>query len=192
MSIFLLIIIFLCLCVDNMVVANMSAMKPQNDAVRSSLSLKIALMFASFNALLLLGGFLLGYIWTAISTPGPKAVAWVSFMFVTLTGIKMLLESIEKSPSFSAADAGLNAKMVKVACLCALNFALIGVVIKITDGAFIGALCLLFVITFGLSSLGFSLGKPKEKSIASKKLEAMAGIILIISAIYDLLTSGIF
>ena len=49
MSVLTVTIIFLCLCVDNMVSANMSAMKLATDQ-RSVFSIKIALFFAGFLA----------------------------------------------------------------------------------------------------------------------------------------------
>ncbi len=191
MAFWLILIIFLCIAVDNMVVANMSGMKPQNNDVRSSLSLKIAIMFVVFNVLLLLVGYFLGYLWISQGF-GPRAVAWVTFAFITLIGIRMLLESIEKSPSFAITDAGLNGKLVKVALLIALNFMMVGFVMKITGAGIAWSFFALVFISIAAGVLGFGLGTPDAKSIASKKMEAVAGITLIIAAIFSLLSSKIF
>ena len=44
-------------------------------------------------------------------------------------------------------------------------------------------LVFLFIITFGLTLLGFHIGNQNSKTIASKKVELAAGLILIIMAI---------
>jgi len=187
----MVLLIFICIAVDNMVIANMSGMKPQNAQSRSSLSLKIAIMFALFNGVMLLVGYILGYFWMSAAF-GPKSVAWVNFAFITLIGIRLLLESIEKSPSFAITDDGINGKFVKVSLLVSLNYMLIGFALRITASSLSWNFFGLLFISVAAGIIGFGLGSPDSKSIASKKLEAVAGIILIVIAIYRLLTSGIF
>ena len=118
MGIISVIIIFICICVDNVVCANMSAMK-MNPEQKSVFSIKVALAFASFNALL----FGLGYLISIIFMRDFVYLAhnWVAFAFLLLLGIKFMLESIEKSPSFSTVDTDNTGKLLKVSFLMGLN-----------------------------------------------------------------------
>jgi len=174
------ILIFLCICVDNMVCANMSAMKM--DAEKKSIfSIKTALFFAGFNALF----FGLGYFVSIIFFRNWVYLAhnWVAFAFLLLLGIKFMMESIEKSPSFSSVDADDTRKLIKVSTLMGLNAFLVGYALETMDTTFFPQFILLVLVTFGLTLLGFHLGGPSSKTIASKKIELIAGLILIIMAI---------
>lgn len=180
MGIIAVCIIFICICVDNMVSANMSAMKMTSDK-RSIFSIKMALFFTGFNALFYGMGFIIGRIffhdWVYF------AKNWVAFAFILLLGIKFMLESIEKSPSFSELEADDNRKMVKVSSLIALNSFLVGYAVETMGKSLFPQVILLMVITFVTTLLGFHLGSPTSKTIASKKVELIAGVILLIMAI---------
>ncbi|WP_428897525.1 Putative Mn2+ efflux pump MntP [Parelusimicrobium proximum] len=174
------IIMFVCLCVDNMVVSNMSAMKTSNSESRNSLSVKIAMMFAVCHLLFLMLGYFLGFLFPADNA---LAAVWVSFAFIFLIGARLLLESIEKSPSFSITDSDINLKMVKVSILIAANSGMIGFALKIMGRGLVWPLFILFFISLIMSMVGFAIGKPDAKEIGSKKLQALAGIIMIILAL---------
>ena len=178
MGIIAVTIIFLCICVDNMVSANMSAMKmkPENKNV---FSIKVALFFTAFNALLF------GYGISAIFFHKWAYFAhnWVAFAFVLLLGIKFMLESIEKSPSFSNLDADDNRKMMKVSSVFALNAFLVGYAVETMEKAFFPQVLILFVLTFLMTLIGFHLGSQSSKTIASKKVELASGIVLIVMAV---------
>ena len=156
-------IIFLCICVDNMVSANMSAMKMSPEK-KSVFSVKMTLFFSCFNALFF-------------------AHNWVAFAFVLLLGIKFMLESIEKSPSFSNLDADDNRKMIKVSSVFALNAFLVGYAVETMEKAFFPQVLILFVLTFLMTLIGFHLGSQSSKTIASKKVELASGIVLIVMAV---------
>ena len=94
-----------------------------------------------------------------------------------------MLESIEKSPSFKAGETADTRKMLKVSSLEAASAFLVGYAMEQMDTAFLGPVILLALFAFGLTLLGFHLGNPESKSIVSKKVELVAGIILIIMAI---------
>lgn len=192
MTLAIFVIISLCIAVDNMVIANMSGAKPQNKTSCNNLAFKIALLFMTFNCAMLIAGYIVGYIWTG-GNWGPKTVAWVSFAFIALIGVRLLLESIEKSPSFSISDEGLNKKLVKVSALVACNYALLGFVVYIGGGDLMWNLFLLLIISLASGILGFSLGKPSAKTnVSGKKIETVAGIILVACALYSLLNAGIW
>lgn len=180
MGIISVIIIFICICVDNMVSANMSAIKMTKEN-KSIFSVKMALAFTIFNVLL----FGLGYILSIIFFHRWVSFAnnWVAFAFLLLLGIKLMLESIEKSPSFGDVDAGDNWKLAKVSALIGMNSFLVGYALETMDRAFFPEVILLIIITFVLSLLGAHLGGANSKNLLSKKLELVAGIILIIMGI---------
>ena len=173
-------IIFLCICVDNMVSANMSAMKMSPEK-KSVFSVKMTLFFSCFNALF----FALGYGISAMFFHKWAYFAhnWVAFAFVLLLGIKFMLESIEKSPSFSNLDADDNRKMMKVSSVFALNAFLVGYAVETMEKAFFPQVLILFVLTFLMTLIGFHLGNQSSKTIASKKVELASGIVLIVMAV---------
>lgn len=180
MGIIAVTIIFICICVDNMVSANMSAVK-MTSSKQSIFSIKMALFFAGFNALFYGLGFLISRVffhnWVYF------AQNWVAFAFILLLGIKFMLESIEKSPSFSDLEADDNRKMIKVSSLMGLNAFLVGYAVETMGKAFFPQVILLAVITFVLTLLGFHLGGKNPQTVTSKKVELVAGIILLIMAI---------
>jgi len=180
MSILVIILIFICIGVDNMVSSNMSAMKITT-ANRSIFSVKLGLFFMLFNSLWYLVGYILSglffHSWTL------RSQNWVAFAFILLLGIKLILESIEKSPSFSNTDASSTGKMAKVAMEIGLNSLLVGFAAETMGRSFFPQIMILMVITFLMSILGFHLGKPESKTIVSKKVELVAGIILIFIAL---------
>lgn len=180
MGIISVLIIFVCICVDNMVSANMSAMKMTSER-KSVFSIKMALFFAGFNALF----FGLGYLVSIVFFRDWVYLAhnWVAFSFLLLLGIKFMLESIEKSPSFSSVDADNTGKLIKVSALEALDAFLVGYAVETMDASCFPALAFLALITFGMTLVGFHLGGPTSKTIASKKIELVAGVVLIVMAV---------
>ena len=180
MGIISAIIIFICICVDNMVSANMSAVNMVK-ANKSVFSVKMALFFTGFNILLLGVGYLVSLVffhsWVYF------AHNWVAFAFLLLLGIKLLLESIEKSPSFKDEDEGNVGKLIKVSFLLSLNSFLVGYAMETMDCSFFPQVLILLVISFVMTLLGSHLGGKQPKNLISKKIELVAGLILIIMAI---------
>ena len=183
MGIITVTIIFICICVDNMVSANMSSVKMSSDK-RSIFSIKMALFFTGFNALFYGIGFLVGRIffhdWVYF------AHNWVAFAFLLLLGIKFMLESIEKSPSFSDVDAGNTGKLIKVSVLLGMNCFLVGYALETMGRTFFPEVLLLLLLTFVLTLLGTHLGGGAEqnhKTLLIKRVELVAGIVLIMMGI---------
>lgn len=184
MGIIAVTVIFVCICVDNMVSANMSSMKIASDK-RSVFSIKMALFFTLFNMLFYGIGFLVGRLffhnWVYF------AHNWVSFAFLLLLGIKFMLESIEKSPSFTDLEVNDTGKMIRVSSIFGLNALLVGFVVETVGKAFFPQVIILGIVTFMMTLLGFHLGNPNSQTIASKKVELLAGIILLVIAIWQIL-----
>ena len=184
MGIIAVTIIFLCICVDNMVSSNMSAMKMTPEK-KSVFSIKMALFFAGFNALFFGIGYLLSILffhdWVHFANN------WIAFAFILLLGIKFMLESIEKSPSFSNIDVDDNKKMVKVSSVIGLNSLLVGYAVETMDKSFFPQVLILLIITFALTLLGFHLGSRTSKVVTSKKIELIAGLVLIVMAVSQII-----
>lgn len=180
MGMLAVILIFICICVDNMVCANMSAMKLEAGN-KNVFSIKMALFFAGFNALFFGLGYLISIIffrdWVYF------AHNWVAFAFLLLLGIKFMLESIEKSPSFTNLEAHDTRKLVKVSSLMGLNSFLVGYAVEAMDTSFFPQVAFLLIITFCLTLLGFHLGNQNSKTVTSKKVELIAGILLVIMGV---------
>lgn len=181
MGIIAVIIIFICICVDNMVSANMSAVNMSKEN-KSVFSIKMALFFTGFNVLLFGLGYLISLIF--FSHWVYFAHNWVAFAFMLLLGIKLMLESIEKSPSFTDVDAAHTSKLVKVSFLIGLNSFLVGYALHTMGRSFFPDVVWLLILTFVLTLLGTHLGGTQTKNLISKKLELVAGIILIIMSIW--------
>ena len=172
MGIIALIIIFVCLCVDHMVTANMSGMN-MDLKTKSIFSIKAALFFT------------FGYIFSMIFFRPYFVPAnnWIAFAFLMLLGIKFMLETIEKSPSFKENENTDSRKLWRVACLAGWQFWLIGYPLELMGKSWFPQVLFLVIITFLMTILGFHLGSKSSKTILSKKLEFIVGIILIIMSV---------
>ena len=174
----------MCICVDNMVSANMTAINMTKEN-KSVFSVKMALFFTAFNVLFLGVGYLVsmiffrGWIYFVHN--------WVAFAFFLLLGIKLIMESIEKSPSFKNEDAGNTRKLIKVSVLLGLNSFLVGYALEIMDRSFFPEVLFLLVISFLLTLFGSHLGGLHAKNLISKKIELVAGILLIIMGIHAII-----
>ena len=184
MSLLTVFIIFACICVDNMVTAQMSSAK-MNKENKTVFSVKLALFFTGANVVFLGLGYLAGSIffhnWAHV------APYWVAFAFLLLLGIKLMLESIEKSPSFGDGDIGSLRKLIKVSVLIGLNSFLAGYALETMAQGFFPEVILLLVTTFLMTLLGAHLGTNSEtqpqKTLLSKRLELAAGVVLCVIAI---------
>ena len=180
MEMFAVVLVFVCICVDNMVCANMTAMKLDAEN-KNIFSIKMALFFSGFNALFFGVGYLLSIIffreWVSF------VHNWVAFAFLLLLGIKFMLESIEKSPSFTNLETDDTRKLIKVSSLMGLNSFLVGYAVETMDTSFFPQVAFLLIITFCLTLLGFHLGNKNSKTVASKKVELIAGILLVIMGV---------
>ncbi len=180
MGLIALIIIFICLCTDNMVSANMTATKMELKT-KSVFSIKSAVFFSGFNAIF----FTIGYIFSILFFRGyfVNVANWIAFAFLLLLGIKHMLEMLEKSPSFKEEEADDTKKLVKVAALSASQFFLIGYALELFGKSWFPQVLFLLVISFLMTVLGFHMGTKSSKTIVGKKVEFVAGLVLVIMAI---------
>ena len=94
-----------------------------------------------------------------------------------------MLESIEKSPSFTDLDTENNRKLVKVSALIGMNAFLVGFALDTMQKGWFPQILILMAISFGFTLLGFHLGSKNTQMITSKRFEFIAGLILVIMAI---------
>ncbi len=180
MGIIAMIIIFICLCTDNMVTANMSGMN-MDLKTKSVFSIKTALFFSAFNAFFFTFGYLFAIVF--FRRYFVPANHWIAFAFLLLLGIKYMLETIEKSPSFREKEVDDGKKMWRVAALAGWQFWLVGYPLQLMGKSWFPQILFLLIITFLMTILGFHLGSKSSKTIISKKVEFVAGLILVIMAI---------
>ena len=173
-------IIFICLCTDHLIMSNMSAMK-MDLKTKSVFSIKAAFFFSGFNALLFTAGYLFSIVF--FHSYFVTAANWVAFAFLLLLGIKYMLETIEKSPSFKEEEADDNKKLVRVSALSAAQFFLVGYPLELLGKSWFPQVLFLIVLTFAMTILGFHLGTKSSKTIRSKKTEFAAGLVLVVMAI---------
>lgn len=184
MSLLTVFIIFVCICVDNMVTAHMSSVN-MNKENKTVFPVRMALFFTGANVIFLGLGYLISVLffrnWVYF------AHRWVAFAFLLLLGIKLMLESIEKSPSFRDGDIGSLRKLIKVSVLIGLNSFLVGYALETMDRGFFPEVILLLITTFLMTLLGSHLGGSVEasghKTLLSKRLELAAGVVLAVIAI---------
>ena len=180
MGIFAVILIFICLCTDNMVIANMSGTN-MGVKTKSIFSIKTGLYFAGCNALLFTLGYLFSiFFFRVYFVPARR---WIAFAFLMLLGIKYMLETIEKSPSFKENEVDDGAKMWRVSLLTALQFAMVGYPLELMGKSWFPQVLFLLVITFLMTILGFHLGIKDSKRIITKYIEFVAGVILVFMAV---------
>ncbi len=179
MSLIAIIIIFICIGIDNMVSANMSALNMSAED-KSVFSIKMALFFTGFNVL----AFMISYLLSAITHNWiVQASNWVAFALLLLLGIKFMLESIEKSPSFNKLDLENTRKLIKVSAIIAMNSFFVGYAAETMDMELFPAVVVLALLTFLMTLLGFHLGKSTSKTVVSKRGELVAGLVLVIMAV---------
>ena len=180
MGMIAVIIIFICLSTDNMVTANMSGMN-MDPKTKSVFSIRASVFFAVFNALF----FTVGYIASIVFFRQYFASAghWVAFSFLVLLGIKYMLEAIEKSPSFKEKEVEDTGKLVRVSLLSAVPFFFVGYPLELVGKSWFPQIFFLIIISFIMTILGFHLGTKTSKSIVSKKIEFIAGLVLVIMSI---------
>lgn len=180
MGLIAIIIIFICLGTDHMVTANASAMK-MDLKTKSVFSIKAAFFFAGFDALF----FTIGYVASIMFFRGyfESAGNWIAFSFLLLLGVKYMLETVEKSPSFKEEEADDTQKLIRVAALSSSQFLFLGYPLELVGKSWFPQILFLIVISFLMTVLGFHLGSKSSKTIRSKKLQFIAGLVLTVMAI---------
>ena len=143
------------------------------------------LWFGGFQALMPVLGFFLGSMFAgAIETFDH----WIAFGLLTLIGINMLKEALEKDQCFETTDDDLSPKnMFIMAVATSIDALAVGISLAMAGDVNITlATVLIGVITFAMSALGVKIGNIFGCRF-KKKAEALGGVILILLGLKILL-----
>jgi putative Mn2+ efflux pump MntP len=150
-----------------------SITKGMSDKTTVEHALLIATFFGGFQALMTIGGWILGIpLQSIVSTLAP----WIAFILISLVGIKMIYESFsddnDDNSDFSIKEIFILAIATSIdAFVVGISFALLNTPI-IEPAIIIGA------IAFILSFIGVYIGK-RLGHLFGKEIEIIGGVILI-------------
>jgi putative Mn2+ efflux pump MntP len=145
-------------------------------------ALTIGLYFGLFQLMMPLLGWLLGQ---QIAAFLQTFSHWVAFIILSIIGLKMLLESLDKSEK-NALKTGKEELKVKTMVLLAVATSIdalaVGITVSILNGEILLAALVIGAVAFIISYLGAVLGK-KFGALLKNKAELMGGLLLIAIAV---------
>lgn len=142
----------------------------------------IALYFGLFQAIMPAIGYLLGSTFESLVT---SIDHWVAFILLGLIGRNMIKESFNKEDDKKNDSVDFK-NMIVLAIATSIDALAIGITFAFFKINLLLAICIIGVITFGLSLLGVKIGN-KFGDKFQNKAEIMGGIILIIIGLKILL-----
>ncbi|MFZ0442668.1 MAG: manganese efflux pump MntP family protein [Methanobacterium sp.] len=140
-------------------------------------ALIIAIFFGGFQALMAIGGWILGIPFKSIvSTYAP----WIAFILISVVGIKMIYES------FSVEEDDNNDFSIKeitiLAIATSIDAFVVGISLALLNTPVIEPAIIIGIVAFILSFMGVYLGK-KIGYLFGKQIEIIGGVILILIGI---------
>lgn len=149
-------------------------------ALRLPHYLSVALYFGGFQALMPLGGFLLG------STFGHVVEAWdhwIAFGLLGAIGGKMLVEAIRGPGEEEAAAPDVEPfafrVMLPLAIATSIDAFAAGITLPLIAAPPVVSVLSIGVVTGGLSALGLALGR-RFGSMLGRRLDAVGGVVLVL------------
>ena len=155
---------------------------------KGTVVLKTTLVFIVANLLALSLSFITGKLLYATLAP---VMNWLAFSFLFLIGVRLLLESIEKSPSLNYTDIVQSSYLIKVAVQASIDSFMFGFVLALVSAnmllaaLFFSALFTFFAVTFGLAH-----GHAFTKTVLGSRLQLISGVVMIIIAVKFLLSAN--
>ena len=181
MGIILLIIILLCISTGTFAIGTISGSK-LGSSYKSSVALKATFVFVITGLVALSLGFIIGKL--LYDVEGHVSV-WLAFAMFFLIGVRLLMESIEKSPSLNYTDIVQSSYLIKVAVQASVDVFMIGFILALeSHRMFLIALFFSALFTFISTALGLSHGHSFTKTVLGNRLQLVAGIIMIIIAVW--------
>jgi putative Mn2+ efflux pump MntP len=160
--------------------------KKLGSCYNSNVVLKTALVFVVANLIALSLSFILGNLLTPVLK---DVLPWIAFSFLFLIGVRLLLESVEKSPSLNYTDIVQNSYMIRVAVQSSVDYFFLGFVLAlVSGGSLLLALFISAIFSFLAMTLGLSHGHSFAKTVLGNRLQRVAGVIVVIIAVKFLLT----
>ncbi|MDR1684804.1 MAG: manganese efflux pump MntP family protein [Elusimicrobiota bacterium] len=180
MGIFSTLLLLLCIATGCFAIGCVSGSK-LGSYYKSDIAVKAALVFVVANLIALSLSFVLG----RLLLQQMQAVGiWIAFSLAFLIGIRLLLESIEKSPSLNYTDIVQNNYLIRLAVQDSVDSFMLGFMLAlVAPKLLLPALFFSAVFNFFAMTLGISHGNAFTKSVIGKRLELAAGIVVVIIAI---------
>jgi putative Mn2+ efflux pump MntP len=191
MGILTVLLVLLCISTGCFAIGAVSGSK-LGSCYNSSVTLKTALFFVVSNLIALsVSFFLLGKLLQETMAP---VAYWIIFSFLFLIGVRLLLESIEKSPSLNYTDIVQSGYLIRVAVQASVDSFMFGFILSLSFGTaskvFLLVLFFSAIFNFFATSLGLSHGHSYTKSVIGKRLELVAGIVMVVASIVSLLSAN--
>lgn len=181
MGILLLILILLCISTGTFAIGVTSGSK-LGSCYKSSVALKTAFVFVITSLVALSLSFIIGKL---LYDTEWHVSTWLAFSMFFLMGVRLLMESIEKSPSLNYTDIVQSSYLIKVAVQASVDVFMFGFILAlIAPNMFLIALLFSALFTFVSMALGLSHGHSFTKTVLGNRLQLVAGIIMIIVAVW--------
>ena len=190
MSILVVVLVLLCISAGCFAIGAISGGK-LGGAYNSSVTLKTAAVFTVSNLIALSLSFIVGkllYEWYY------NVTTWLAFAMMFIVGVRLLLESIERSPSLNYTDIVTSNYLIRIAVQASVDSFMFGFTLALFFGARLGVFLLALIISavfnFFATVWGLSHGHAFPKTVLGKRMELAAGIVVIIIAISFLLKAN--
>jgi putative Mn2+ efflux pump MntP len=138
--------------------------------------LKIALVFALFQAVMPVLGWLLG---TTFRDMMERIDHWVAFSLLFIIGLKMIIEAIKVNPEERQFNINKNYVLIMLAIATTIDAFVVGISFGFLNVSILKASIIIGVVTFIISYGGICLGKL-NRFIKPRTAELIGGLVLII------------
>jgi len=140
-------------------------------------ALVIAIFFGGFQALMTVGGWILGLpLQTIVSTYAP----WIAFILISIIGIKMIYESFSDDEDN---DTDFSIKEITIlAVATSIDAFVVGISFALLNAPIIQPAIIIGIVAFILSFIGVYIGK-RLGHLFGKEIEIIGGVILILIGI---------
>ncbi len=137
-------------------------------------ALIIALFFGGFQAIMTIGGWILGIpLQKIVSTYAP----WIAFILISIVGIKMIYESFSDDNDDN--DSNFSIKEIFILAIAtSIDAFVVGISFALLNTPILEPAIIIGIIAFILSFVGVYVGK-KLGHLFGKEIEILGGVILI-------------
>ncbi len=141
--------------------------------------LKIAIIFALFQAIMPVLGWLLG---VAFKGMIEQIDHWIAFSLLFIIGLKMIIEAIKAKPEERKFNISQNHILIMLALATTIDAFVVGISFGFLEASILKASIIIGIITFIFSYGGIYLGKL-NRFIKPRTAELIGGLVLIIIGI---------
>ncbi len=148
-----------------------------NPNINKTLILKVALVFAVFQATMPVLGWFLGLVFLPYME---QVDHWIAFSILLIIGLKMIGEAIKKKPDEQCFDFSKNLVLFSLAIATSIDAFIIGLSFAFLDVNILHAVFVIGLVTFILTLFGIRIGRKFGLYVSSKWAEIFGGLVLII------------